>query len=69
MSADVDDKPIAELARTTLDGTVYVQLGGTLLVDELDQLALAIQVLERLDRDCSITLYPDRTVIHAPRKL
>jgi hypothetical protein len=62
-----DEQPVAELARTKLDGQVYIQVGGTLLVPEITQLILALDVLQHIERDASVTVYPSRIVLNAPK--
>lgn len=62
-------EPVAHLDRTTLDGTVYVRLGGTLLVEEIELLLLAIETLRQLKRDARATVYPDRIEVTLMRPL
>lgn len=56
-------EPVAHLDRTTLDGTVYIRLGGTLLLEETELLVMALDTLRRLTRDARATIYPDRIEI------
>ena len=56
-------EPVAHLDRTTLDGTVYIRLGGTLLLEETELLVMALDTLRQLKRDARATVYPDRIEI------